>query len=147
MQIRLDSGRVIDLCELRQYYTYEGLIEGLPTAEGNRRRISSLMTKHTDESTGIPPYVLTPAEEPVEWDEDRPYPFGTPSAMPSVTCIGRFQSLDPARVFEPRDHLVSGRIRSPDRSRGHLEDSNYRLGRMRLGQVRVRPDARVPIQD
>ncbi len=91
----LRSGRRIELCELRQYCTYEGLIEGLPTAERNKQRLEQLVADHRDKPYPGGPYLIRPTETPIEYLQGEPYPFGTPSALPAITCIGRFTSLDP----------------------------------------------------
>jgi len=97
----LTSGRRIYLVELRQYYTYEGLLEGLPTAERNKQRLEHLMVEHRDKPyPGGPylmPYLIQPTETPIEYSRSQPYPFGTPSALPALTCIGRFTSHEPTR--------------------------------------------------
>src|SRR5579872_3207172 len=98
LQIDLPSGRRLYLKELRQYLTYEGLLEGLPTAERNKQRLERLVAEHRDKPYAGGPYLIRPTETPIEYNRDgHPYPFGTPSALPSVTCIGRFDSLKPAR--------------------------------------------------
>ncbi|PQO31029.1 hypothetical protein C5Y96_11765 [Blastopirellula marina] len=94
-ELDLSSGRRIYLKQLEQYLTYEGLLEGLPTAERNQQRLQSLVAEHQDKPYDGTPYLIPPVETPI--DHGRPYPFGTPSALPSVTCIGRFTSLDPAK--------------------------------------------------
>ena len=97
-EIDLPSGRRLYLRELKQYLTYEGLLEGLPTAERNRQRLERLVADHRDKPYEGGPYLIRPTETPIEYDRDgHSYPFGTPSALPSVTCIGRFDSLQPAR--------------------------------------------------
>ncbi len=97
-EIDLPSGRRLYLRELRQYLTYEGLLEGLPTAERNKQRLERLVTELRDKPYEGGPYLIHPNETPIKYDwGGKPYPFGTPSALPSVTCIGRFDSLEPAR--------------------------------------------------
>ncbi|WP_437958154.1 hypothetical protein WME76_43985 [Sorangium sp. So ce119] len=93
----MPSGRRLYLRELRQYLTYEGMLEGLPTVERNKEQIEELVSEHRDKPYPGGPYLIRPTEAPIELPEDDPYPFGTPSALPRVTCIGRFDSLDPAR--------------------------------------------------
>lgn len=93
-KVMLRSGREIHLCELRQYLTYEGLLEGLPTVEGNDRRLARLIEEYRDRPHPGDPFVIPAAQTPIEIN--RRYPFGTPAALPDVTCIGRFTS-DPAR--------------------------------------------------
>lgn len=97
-EIDMPSGRRLYLRELRQYLTYEGLLEGLPTAERNKQRLEQLVTEHREKPYEGGPYLIRPTETPIEYNRGgETYPFGTPSALPSVTCIGRFDSLQPAR--------------------------------------------------
>lgn len=96
-EIHLLSGRRIYLQELRQYETYEGLIEGLPTEERNTYRLDHLAEEYRGKPYPGEPYLIQPKETPLEYRGDKQYPFGTPSALPAVTCIGRFTSHDPVR--------------------------------------------------
>jgi hypothetical protein len=96
-ELDLPTGRRLYLREL-QYLTYEGLIEGLPTAAGNKQRLERLIAEHRDKPYAGDPYLIRPIETTIEYKRDgQPYPFGTPSALPAVTCIGRFDSFLPAR--------------------------------------------------
>lgn len=92
--IKLASGRKIGIERLYQFRTYEGLIEGLPTKEGNAKRIPSIC-KQAQELWNIKVHLVEPLEVPIEYDGR--YPFGTPSTLPETVCFGRFSSLDPAR--------------------------------------------------
>jgi hypothetical protein len=83
------------LHELRQSLTYEGLLEGLPTVEGNQRRIKYVLQKSESQRYGVGPYLVPPVEKPIERPSGEPYPFGTPSSLPSVTCIARFEAIGP----------------------------------------------------
>jgi len=98
-EFELLSGRHIVLRELRQYRTYEGLLVGLPTEEMNKNYLRDLVSAKQDNShPQVPSVLIPPAETPIKYSRDnRPYPFGTPSALPRTTCIGRFASLDPVR--------------------------------------------------
>ncbi|WP_406699853.1 hypothetical protein V5E97_13490 [Singulisphaera sp. Ch08] len=97
-QLDLPSGRRLYLCELRQYLTYEGLLEGLPTVERNKKCLEQLVANHRGKLYAGEPYLVRPTETPIEYNRDgKPYPFGIPSALPAVTCIGRFESRQPAR--------------------------------------------------
>jgi hypothetical protein len=98
-RFELASGRSLHLRELRQYLTYEGLLEGLPTAEGNERMLERLAAERRGKTyPDGPAHLIRPTERPVAYRKGERYPFGTPSALPRVTCIGRFQS------FEPTNH-------------------------------------------
>lgn len=87
--LTLNSGRGVRLESLRQYGTYRGLLEGLPTIENNQRMIEGLLKER---SHGAPPLLIRAVEKLIELPPGRKYPFGTPSALPSVTCIIRLES-------------------------------------------------------
>lgn len=88
--------RRVALHEIKQTLTYEGLLEGLPTAEGNQRRIEFVLEEEQDARYGVKTYLVPPSETPLEYKGDKPYPFGTPSSLPSVLCVARFESFKPA---------------------------------------------------
>jgi hypothetical protein len=96
-KVQLRTGRIIHLRELRQYEVYEGLLEGLPTAEMNERRIELLEARCRGEFYGADPVVIRPTEKPVEWNREEPYPFGRPAMLPGIACVGRFSCSEPAR--------------------------------------------------
>ncbi len=99
-KIDLPSGRELYLRELWQYRTYKELIEGLPTAEFNAEKLVQLLEDKRHRLYGGPPYLIQPIETSLGYCCDRPYQFGTPSALPQITCIARFESFDPARDKE-----------------------------------------------
>jgi hypothetical protein len=88
------------LRELRQWQFYEGLLEGLPTVEMNRRRLEYFLGQQCGKIYGADPLLIRPTEKPIESWRDEPYPFGEPAAFPSILCMARFDSLQPAR--DPR---------------------------------------------
>jgi hypothetical protein len=94
-ELKLKSGRTIRLAELRQVATYEGLLEGLPTAEKNKNLIKRLLADRQNQAHGAPPVMLPFEERRIDLPPEHKYPFGTPSALPSVTVTARFTSLAP----------------------------------------------------
>jgi hypothetical protein len=90
------SGRWLYMRELRQYLTYEGLLEGFPTVERNKQKLDQLFAEHQGKPYPGASYLIQPTETPIDY-VGKPYPFGTPSTLPIITCIGRFDSLEPAR--------------------------------------------------
>ena len=91
------SGGDAYLYELRQFLTYEGLLEGLPTMEGNQRHILALLNDKRNHAYGDAPYLLDPVEVAIKYkDDDSVYPFGTSSPLPAVTCVARLESLSAA---------------------------------------------------
>jgi len=96
-EFKTASGRTIYLHEISQRATYEGMIEGLPTVEKNKQLIKHLLAQSQWSQYGVDPLLLPQREERIELPVGEEYPFGTPSALPSVTCIARFESLTPTR--------------------------------------------------
>ena len=85
------SGRKIRLLALNQYYTYEGLLLGVPTWEMNQDIMDRLIARYVrPEEYGVP-LLLEPEQKPLDVPEHRQV-HGTPAALPSVTCIARFNS-------------------------------------------------------
>ena len=90
----LSSGRTISLESLRQWAVYAGLLEGLPTRQLNDAKLQRLV-EDARRQDGHDPILITPVQRPIRY-EGR-YPFGEPAALPSIGCIGRFHSHEPAR--------------------------------------------------
>jgi hypothetical protein len=93
--IVLSTGRRISLCELRQYSTNEGSMEGYPTSKHNKEQVEELVREHHGKPYPVAPYLIPPVEEPVKLREGEHHPYGAPMLLPRITCIGRFFSLDP----------------------------------------------------
>ncbi|MBE0527609.1 MAG: hypothetical protein IH629_00185 [Thermoleophilia bacterium] len=87
----LASGRTIRLLALDQYFTYEGLLLGMPTREMNQEMIDRLIARYVHPAEYGVPLLLKPEQQPLEVPEHRPV-HGTPATLPSVTCIARFNS-------------------------------------------------------
>lgn len=81
-----------ELRALNQHLTYGGLLEGHPTVETNQRSIDSILHDSENRHYDVEPYLVPPVEKLIEFPADEPYPYGTPSMLPKVTCIGRFES-------------------------------------------------------
>lgn len=96
-QLQLHTGRFLYLRELRQWELYEGLLEGVPTSEMNRRRLERIAAEYRGKAYGSDPLLIQPSENLFEWSRDEPYPFGKPATLPEIVCVARFDSLEPAR--------------------------------------------------
>src|SRR3954471_3113148 len=92
--VRVRNGRDVSVDSIRQWYTYGGLLEGLPTDRMNRRLIDGLLREERER--GGEPYLVPPPVRPLPQWADRPYPFGIPEALPAVACVARLSS-SPAR--------------------------------------------------
>jgi hypothetical protein len=89
--IDLASGRTIHLLALDQYFTYEGLLLGVPTREMNQEMIDRLIARYVHPAEYGVPLLLEPEQQPLDVPEYR-HVDGTPATLPSVTCIARFNS-------------------------------------------------------
>ena len=89
--IDLASGRTIHLLALDQYFTYEGLLLGVPTREMNQEMIDRLIARYVHPAECGVPLLLEPEQQPLEVPDHRPV-HGTPAALHPVTCIARFNS-------------------------------------------------------
>jgi hypothetical protein len=57
-ELQLRSGRIVRIQELRQRRVYEGLLEGLPTVEWNRRLLDRLLADERGKFYGADPLLL-----------------------------------------------------------------------------------------
>lgn len=91
-EFTLATGRSVRLQSLRQWSTYAGQLEGAPTRERNEQMVQRVLQQES--RPGEPGTLIQPIERAIELKN---YPFGTPAALPSVTCVGRLHSFQPAR--------------------------------------------------
>jgi hypothetical protein len=76
---------------IRQWRTYAGLLEGLPTRQKNERDIEHLLKQERERGWWAgEPYLVPPVVRPIEYEVGRRYPFGDPEALPNVTCVARY---------------------------------------------------------
>jgi hypothetical protein len=92
-KLLLLSGREIQLAEIWQESTYDGVVEGLPNSYINRNIVEQLRIDPKYKLHGYTPHVLPPLERPIELPH--PYSLGRPMLLPSVKCIARFRSSSP----------------------------------------------------
>lgn len=77
--------KTVKITSLHQWFTYEGLIEGLPHDKMNQRILQNIHKKATN-LTHIENYCLIePKQTPISLD--REYPFGKPMSLPEIICV------------------------------------------------------------
>jgi uncharacterized protein (TIGR02996 family) len=95
--VQFHGQREVQIESIRQWFTYSGLLEGLPTDRMNREMTDRLLQEERDKGAWLgEPYLVPPVARPIDY-RDLPYPFGNPEALPSVTCVARLGSSSPAR--------------------------------------------------
>ncbi|MFS8066820.1 MAG: hypothetical protein ACMG6S_10650 [Byssovorax sp.] len=103
-RIQLISGRVVQLEELNQRFTYEGLQGGVPTTKMNQEIIERAVKRAMSPFLKEGPLVIQPVEvavEPSDLDLDSPRwkwkrdGSGDPARIPDILCEGRFESTSP----------------------------------------------------
>lgn len=94
--IRLRSGGTISCKRIRQWQTYTGLLEGLPTRQMNQSTIDQLMKEERERGWWAgEPYLVPPVVTPIDYLQGKKYPFGDPEALPGVGCVARFGAPAP----------------------------------------------------
>ena len=116
----LSTGRSVGLQFLEQWQVYAGLLEGLPTKEGNDAELKRLVEK-TSRQDGHPPLLITPVQEPIQYEGH--YPFGEPAKLPPIACTGRFQRE--VGIFSLEQ---GGRLRNALPNSGPEADRNEKVG-------------------
>ncbi len=103
-RIELVSGRVVQLQELNQRFTYEGLQGDVPTTKMNQEIIERAVNRAMSPFLKEGPLVIQPVEAAVELsDLDLDSPrwkwkkegSGDPARIPDILCEGRFESSTP----------------------------------------------------
>lgn len=100
MKIHLSDDHQLDLTFLKQFRTYAGLLEGLPTLEHNHKILQHLVAEQIENDHGCKPYLIEPTQTPYPPSVSDGYPFGKPMRLPKIYCIGQFYSTAPARNTE-----------------------------------------------
>lgn len=100
MKITLKDNIEVTIKELHQWETYNGLLEGLPTDRTNKLTIERVIQRAKEICHMEEYYMLEPDQTPIEYDRDRPYPFGKPMSLPSRVCIAELWHHQPARDQE-----------------------------------------------
>ena len=73
------------IIRLHQWFTYEGLLEGVPHDKLNERILQGVKARATS-LTDIQNYCLIePVQTPI--DIGKPYPFGVPMSLPRIICV------------------------------------------------------------
>lgn len=103
-RIQLVSGRVVQLEELNQRFTYEGLQGGVPTTKMNQEIIERAVSRAVSPFLKEGPLVIQPVEVAIEVsDQELESPrwkwkrqdSGDPARIPDILCEGRFESSSP----------------------------------------------------
>ncbi|MFE9881837.1 hypothetical protein [Streptomyces sp. NPDC005784] len=93
--IVLLSGRSIRLTELRMSSTYGGMLEGYPCKRINDLKVSWLQRQAERAFSSTPVHLVPPSRE---YPDETAGAFGPVEVLPSVACVGVFNSaaLDPS---------------------------------------------------
>ncbi|MDV9190279.1 hypothetical protein R6L23_19025 [Streptomyces sp. SR27] len=119
-QTVLSSGRWIRLTELRMSSTYAGMLEGYPCKRVNDRKVDWLQRDAERAYASMPFHFVPPSRE---YPDETAGAFGPVEVLPSVFCVGVFDSaaLDPAMDgsslvvawFQPAPEVPAGEDADP----------------------------------
>ncbi|WP_098008945.1 hypothetical protein [Streptomyces sp. sk226] len=87
--IVLLSGRSIRLTELRMSSTYGGILEGYPCKRINDRKVSWVQRQAELAFPSTPVHLVPPSRE---YPDESAGAFGPVEVLPSVACVGVFDS-------------------------------------------------------
>ncbi|MGV7106843.1 hypothetical protein [Flavobacterium sp. U410] len=98
----IETNKEVTIKRIKQWYTYYGLLEGLPTDKMNERIINRTK-KEAKEFSGLDEiYLIEPKQTLIDYDGK--YPFGNPVSLPGITCIAELWHND---VFRNTDKMFS----------------------------------------
>jgi len=84
-ELTVDGNKQVSIKRIKQWYTYDGLLEGLPTTRMNNRILEDAK-EDAKIFCGLEEiYLIEPQQTPLSYSGK--YPFGDPASMPNVTCI------------------------------------------------------------
>ena len=86
-KIIVDGNKEAIITQIKQWRTYRGLLEGLPTTEMNRCRLMATMEDAKKFCGQDEIYLIEPQQTPITIGDNDIYPFGTPASLPNITCI------------------------------------------------------------
>ena len=98
----IENNKEVTIKSIKQWHTYGGLLEGVPTDEMNENIIDRTK-KEAKEFLGMDEiYLIEPKQKPIDFDGK--YPFGNPASLPGVTCLVELWCND---VFRNTDKMFS----------------------------------------
>lgn len=98
----IEGTKEVTIKSIKQWHTYAGLLEGIPTDRKNKGIITQTI-KEAKEFSGIKEvYLIEPEQKPIPYY--RKIRFGNPAALPEVTCIAKLWYHD---VFRNKDKMFS----------------------------------------
>ena len=103
-QIKLQDGRLVDIRDLTQTLTYEGMLEGLPSPELNARYLERLVDDVASNYKGHGrPYLIPPKTR-----STRGLPGSSEKSirLPAITCVARLRSNAGVREGEYSELIV-----------------------------------------
>lgn len=98
----IENNKEVTIKRIKQWHTYGGLLEGIPTDKMNARIIERTKIDAKEFSRMEEIYLIEPKQEPIDYDGN--YRFGNPAALPGVTCIAELWHND---VFRDTDKMFS----------------------------------------
>lgn len=98
----IENNKEVTIKSIKQWHTYGGLLEGIPTDKMNTQIIERTKIEAKEFSRMEEIYLIEPKQEPIDYDGN--YPFGNPAALPGVTCVAELWHND---VFRDTDKMFS----------------------------------------
>jgi hypothetical protein len=84
-EVVIDNNIQVSIKSIKQRLTYDGLLEGLPTKEMNRRILDAVIEDAKKFCQLNEVYLIEPEQKSIEYNGR--YSFGEPAQLPSVICI------------------------------------------------------------
>lgn len=101
----IEGDKEVTIKGIKQWHTYAGLLEGLPTTRMNSRILQDLKEDVKKFCGFNEIYIIQPVQSPIEYDGK--YPFGDPVSLPGVTCIAELWHYKPFKNLK-KDYSTLG---------------------------------------
>lgn len=81
----IDGDKEVTIKKIKQWVTYDGLLEGFPTLQMNNRILAGVKEAAKDFCGIEEVCLIEPSQTPISYEGK--YPFGDPASLPAVVCI------------------------------------------------------------
>ena len=103
----IEGDQEVTIKSIKQWHTYSGLLEGMPTTKMNSQILSGVKEDAKKFCGFKEIYVIEPEQTPILFEGK--YPFGDPASLPGVACIAEIWHYLPFRD-ETKDFSALGLV-------------------------------------
>src|SRR4051812_32851275 len=105
--LMIEVNRQVNIESITQWFTYSGLLEGLPTKKMNERILADVRLEAAKFCYINEIHVIEPEQRRIQYEGK--YPFGEPYELPPVICVASVKYFGACRDHS-KDYAVLGLV-------------------------------------